>query len=945
MQRKKLVALAALLLGSAAPATAFAAPLPTCSQLATNAAYGLAGSLVITQTATDNQGLVSPSASIVPATSANSAYCLVHIQYSSGSGPAYGYASGESQTIGINITLPLNSTDGGTPANPTGYTWAAVNGAWNGKVENSGGGGLQGSLNPGNLTLTQATNAGYVGSVTDAGHSSAQNGTLGNYAVVNGQLDVGKLDDFSYESVHQQYLWALALAQSYYGQPATRNYWWGCSTGGRQGMALAQLYGQDFDGFVIGSPVIYWDRLDMGKALNNLVNRDFVMGAGHPAITTAQFKNVQSHAVAACQGPDIGVVNNPFACTYTAETDPTVLLPPAGTCTGLNCLDPVQAQGIDKMWKDAALDGATRNHFGRKMWWGYSPSDSDPDSGVNPVMTVASNEPAKVYAYDHRNLNANVQNLYLSRGLAAANPLGMSSPIAVEDEDQLNQSPSAANSTTNGSTIATGSIFQDNYYQGVIDQVHNGPKRGKILLWSSVDDQVWMEMPFSFYYATATLFGNGQADEAGMSSWFRYYYEPGVGHCGANTTGASVLLATAPDGNYQIFDDLVNWAENGVVPQSAGDYTHEGILATGPGSFGSRPLCPWPTTYTYNGTGPTNVASSYHCGGNMETTAFLCNLLVTPFGSATSNQLNYQELGISPSQCPFPVTAPTHDFNQDGTSDVLWRDTSGNVGMWQMNGTSIAKSVVFGNVPTNWSIAGQRDFGSGNADILWRDTSGNVAIWVMNGTNIVSTAMIGNVPTSWTIVGTGDYFNNDGSGYILWQDNLGNLTIWSMNGTTISKVANIGNVPINWSVVGTGGADIFWRNTTTGDVAMWVMQGATVGQSVDFGTVPLNWSIVGVGDFDGNGSTDLLWRDTSGNVGIWLMNGTTIMSTAVLANVPAAWSVAETGDFNADGKSDVLWTDTSGNVGVWLMNGTTISSSSIYGNVGAAWSAQALNAN
>ena len=690
MQRSGLIALTVLLLGSIAPLTAVAAPLPTCPQLAADPSYGLAGSVLITQTASDNQGLVSPSASIVPATATNSAYCLVHIQYSAGSGPAFGYASGESQTIGINITLPLNSTDGGTPMNPTGYTWTAVNGAWNGKVENAGGGGLQGSLNPGNLSLTQATNAGYIGSVTDTGHSTAQNGTLGNYAVVNGQLDVGKLNDFNSESIHQQYKWALALANAYYGQPATRNYWWGCSTGGREGMALAQLYGQDFDGFVIGSPVIYWDRLDMGKALNNLLNRDFVEGqSGDTPITTAQFQNVQKHAVAACQGPDVGVVANPFACTYSAETDPTVLSAPNGTCTGANCVDLVQAKAIDMMWKDAVLDGATRNHFGRRMWWGYSPSDSDPDSGVSPTMTIASNEPAKVYAYDHRNLNANVQNLYSNRGLAAANAFGMSSPIAVEDEDLLNQSPSPANSTTNGSTIATGAIFQDNNYQGVINQVHNGPKHGKIILWSSVDDQVWMQMPFSFYYATAALLGGGQADEAGMSSWFRYYYEPGVGHCGANTTGASVLLATAPDGNYQIFDDLVNWAENGVVPQSAGDNTREGILAQGPGSFGTRPLCPWPTTYIYNGTGSTSVASNYHCGGNLETTAFLCSLLVTPFGSPTSNQLNYQELGISPSQCPFPTTVPTHDFYQTGISDILWRDNSGNVGMWEMKGATI----------------------------------------------------------------------------------------------------------------------------------------------------------------------------------------------------------------------------------------------------------------
>ena len=59
------------------------------------------------------------------------------------------------QTIGIGVGLPLNSTDGGTAHNPQGYTWTGVNGAWNGAVENIGGGGLQGTV----PATTQATTA------------------------------------------------------------------------------------------------------------------------------------------------------------------------------------------------------------------------------------------------------------------------------------------------------------------------------------------------------------------------------------------------------------------------------------------------------------------------------------------------------------------------------------------------------------------------------------------------------------------------------------------------------------------------------------------------------------------------------------------------------------------------------------------------------------------
>ena len=287
----------------------------------------------------------------------------------------------------------------------------------------------------------------------------------------------------------------------------------------------------------------------------------------------------------------------------------------------------------------------------------------------------------------------------------------------------------------------------------------------------------------------------------------------------------------------------------------------------------------------------------------------------------------------------------THDFNGDLKSDILWRDTSGNVGMWLMNGPSISQTGVLSNVSSNWAIVGQRDFnGDGNADILWRDTSGNVGMWLMNGTSILQTAVLGNVPITWSVAATGD-FNGDGKADIVWRDTSGNVGLWLMNGTSIQQTAVLGNVSTNWVIAGADNhGDIFWRNTATGDVGMWKMSGTTIAQSVDFGSVPLSWTIAGTGDFDGNGSTDILWRDTSGNVGMWLMNGTQLLSSAVLGNVPLNWTIAQTGDYTGAGMSDILWTDGAGNVGAWFMNGTAVSSTTVYGNIGTSWSVQAQGA-
>ena len=94
----------------------------------------------------------------------------------------------------------------------------------------------------------------------------------------------------------------------------------------------------------------------------------------------------------------------------------------------------------------------------------------------------------------------------------------------------------------------------------------------------------------------------------------------------------------------------------------------------------------------------------------------------------------------------------THNFNGDGFSDIAWRDSSGNIAIWEMNGTTILNpnSSFVGKVPGQWAIVGQRDFnGDGKADLLWRDTSGNVAIWEMNGTAVLNanSSFVANVPT------------------------------------------------------------------------------------------------------------------------------------------------------------------------------------------------------
>jgi hypothetical protein len=86
-------------------------------------------------------------------------------------------------------------------------------------------------------------------------------------------------------------------------------------------------------------------------------------------------------------------------------------------------------------------------------------------------------------------------------------------------------------------------------------------------------------------------------------------------------------------------------------------------------------------------------------------------------------------------------------------------------------------------------------------------------------------------------------------------------------------------------------ADLVWRNTVDGDTAIWLMNGATVSMAGGFGMVPTTYSIAQVGDYDGDGMSDLLWRDNLGNTSIWFMNGTSVASMADLGNIAPIWTV------------------------------------------------------
>jgi len=284
------------------------------------------------------------------------------------------------------------------------------------------------------------------------------------------------------------------------------------------------------------------------------------------------------------------------------------------------------------------------------------------------------------------------------------------------------------------------------------------------------------------------------------------------------------------------------------------------------------------------------------------------------------------------------LDAAVNDFNDDRTSDILWRNANGNLIVWLMNNGQLLPNgnFYFGWAPSDWQVAGVGDFnGDGSADILWHDTNGGVAVWLTQGGQILPNGdvYVGARGTDWQIAGVGD-FNGDGSSDILWRNANGNVEVWLMQNGQLLPNGDIyiGWAPTDWQIAGVadfnadGYADILWYDTN-GGVAVWLTQNGQILPNGDvyLGTAPAGFQIAGVGDFNGDGYPDILWRDGNGDVGVTLNGGQLLPNSAVfMGSAPLDWQIAGVGDFNGDGYADVLWRNSNGGVAVWLTQGGQI---------------------
>lgn len=93
------------------------------------------------------------------------------------------------------------------------------------------------------------------------------------------------------------------------------------------------------------------------------------------------------------------------------------------------------------------------------------------------------------------------------------------------------------------------------------------------------------------------------------------------------------------------------------------------------------------------------------------------------------------------------------DFNNDGKSDVAWRNVNdGRVAVWVMDGATIVSGTVSASIDSSWRVDDAADFtGDGKADLLWRNTDGRMALWAMDGGALADASFLYAAPTTWAV--------------------------------------------------------------------------------------------------------------------------------------------------------------------------------------------------
>lgn len=433
---------------------------------------------------------------------------------------------------------------------------------WSGRYLHIGGGNYDGIIPNLDADFHGASTAlarGYAVGGSNGGHIGNP-ATFGGptYDASFGMNDRDARIDYVWRAIGKMDVPAKAIITAYYARPIQRSYFSGCSTGGREAIAAAIHYPDQYDGVISGAPSIN----SAGSAASRITINNFVQRPGY-ALTQADVALLEASTVAACDAADglvDGIVSHPEACKF----DPASLLCGAG---GGACLSQGQVDSV------RLIRGGTRLSDGTLIYAGFGigAESKSPDGLVLHIFDGRPNLPAPA---NFMLVDALLQNFVYN------DPAYRSSSFVL-DRDY----PAVL-----AAQLDNGMQVQPEGLQAFLEAGK------KFLLWHGESDySTSKNESVRFFQDLTRLHG---ADIAARGA--RLHVLPGVQHCGSNSVNAETFDKIAA---------LAEWVENGRPPE-----THTTRLTYSAATpVITRPLCAYPMFPRYNGSGAPDRADSFTC--------------------------------------------------------------------------------------------------------------------------------------------------------------------------------------------------------------------------------------------------------------------------------------------------------------------------------------------
>lgn len=429
--------------------------------------------------------------------------------------------------------------------------WLPASG-WNKQFLGIGNGGFAGNISF--AGLAEAVRNGYAAASTDTGHQAG--GTDARWALHHPE----KIIDFGHRAIHETAVKGKAITAGFFGSNPVRSYFSSCSNGGRQALMEAQRYPEDYDGIIAGAPANNWTLLMTNAAKNTQATlRD-------PAsyIPAEKLPAIQAAAIAACDRNDgvaDGVIENPGGCRF----DPAVLACPGADSA--QCLTRPQLAALRELY------GGLRDGKKKVLFPGYAPSGEAEAGGWGPWITGTAPERSSLFAFSTNFFKYVVHSdpAWDYKTFDAARDVPAAQKVAVHFN-------------------ATNPDLTAFHARG-----------GKLILYHGwCDAAIPAQAVIDYYQSVEKKMGAKKTGE-----FVRLFMVPGMQHCGGGAGPNAFGQGGTPKGDAadNIAAALVQWVEKGTAP--------ERIIASRPGR--TRPLCAYPKTARYKGTGSTDDAANFEC--------------------------------------------------------------------------------------------------------------------------------------------------------------------------------------------------------------------------------------------------------------------------------------------------------------------------------------------